>query len=191
VPRCWRSNASLRVSRCGCAPVTSIARRAIWRTRSNKFAKLCKQEAGIDRLLGNAAEILPLLVERGVRPDMVTDQTSAHDLVYGYLPAGWSIAQWQTAQRDPSQHAALTAAAKRSITAHVNAMLAFHAQGIPTFDYGNNIRQVARDEGVVNAFAFRALFPPIFGHCFARAKDRFAGWRFRGIPRTFTRPIAR
>ena len=124
-------------------------------------------------LLGNAAEILPLLVERGVRPDMVTDQTSAHDLVYGYLPAGWSIAKWQTAQRDPSQHAALTAAAKRSITAHVNAMLAFHAQGIPTFDYGNNIRQVARDEGVENAFAFPGFVPAYIRPLFCEGKGPF------------------
>src|SRR5205085_2476494 len=73
-------------------------------------------------LLGNAAEMLPLLVERGVHPDMVTDQTSAHDLIHGYLPAGWSVEQWQAAQRDPTQHADLTAAAKRSIAAHVRAM---------------------------------------------------------------------
>src|SRR5438067_45950 len=110
-------------------------------------------------LLGNAAEILPMLVERRVRPDMVTDQTSAHDLVYGYLPAGWSVEQWQAAQGDSSRHAELSAAAKRSITAHVNAMLSFHAQGVPTFDYGNNIRQVACDEGVANAFDFPGFVP--------------------------------
>jgi urocanate hydratase len=133
-------------------------------------------------LLGNAAEILPLLVERGVRPDMVTDQTSAHDLVYGYLPAGWSIAQWQKAQRDPSQHAALTAAAKRSITAHVNAMLAFHAQGIPTFDYGNNIRQVARDEGVVNAFAFPGFVPAYIRPLFCEGKGPFRWVALSGNP---------
>jgi len=133
-------------------------------------------------LLGNAAEILPVLVERGVRPDMVTDQTSAHDLVYGYLPAGWSVAQWQTAQRDPSQHAALTAAAKRSITAHVNAMLAFHAQGIPTFDYGNNIRQVARDEGVENAFAFPGFVPAYIRPLFCEGKGPFRWVALSGNP---------
>ena len=133
-------------------------------------------------LLGNAAEILPLLVERGVRPDMVTDQTSAHDLVYGYLPAGWSVAQWQTAQRDPSQHAALTAAAKRSISAHVNAMLAFHAQGIPTFDYGNNIRQVARDEGVANAFAFPGFVPAYIRPLFCEGKGPFRWVALSGNP---------
>src|SRR5256885_2620271 len=98
-------------------------------------------------LLGNAAEILPELVRRDVRPHLVTDQTSAHDLVYGYLPAGWTVEGWRDAQSDPSQHAALVAAARRSIKGHVEAMLRFHAQGIPTFDYGNNIRQVAHDEG--------------------------------------------
>src|SRR5437870_5873485 len=77
-------------------------------------------------LLGNAAEILPMLVERRVRPDMVTDQTSAHDLIYGYLPADWSVDDWHSAQRDPSRHDELTAAAKHSSTAHVNAMLALH-----------------------------------------------------------------
>src|SRR5438067_3006116 len=110
-------------------------------------------------LLGNAAELLPVLVERGIRPDMVTDQTSAHDLIYGYLPAGWNVDQWRSAQGDSSRHAELAAAAKRSITAHVNAMLSFHAQGVPTFDYGNNIRQVACDEGVANAFDFPGFVP--------------------------------
>ena len=80
-------------------------------------------------LAGNAAEILPELVRRGVRPDMVTDQTSAHDLIYGYLPAGWSLERWLAAQADPAQHAELTAAAKQSIKAHVAAMLAFHNAG--------------------------------------------------------------
>src|SRR6476619_4228586 len=80
-------------------------------------------------LLGNAAEVLPELVRRGVRPDMVTDQTSAHDLVYGYLPAGWTVERWRAAQADPAQHAPLVTDAKRSIVAHVRAMLAFHKQG--------------------------------------------------------------
>src|SRR2546429_5659985 len=88
-------------------------------------------------LLGNAAEVLPVLVERRIRPDMVTDQTSAHDLIYGYLPAGWSVEEGHSTQRDPTRHDELTAAAKRSITAHGNAKLAFPAQRIPTFDYGD------------------------------------------------------
>ena len=124
-------------------------------------------------LVGNAAEILPELVRRGVRPDMVTDQTSAHDLVYGYLPAGWSIEQWGSAQADPSRHAELSAAARRSIKAHVDAMLAFHAQGIPTFDYGNNIRQVAHDEGVTNAFAFPGFVPAYIRPLFCEGKGPF------------------
>lgn len=117
-------------------------------------------------LLGNAAELLPLLFERGIRPDALTDQTSAHDPANGYLPAGWSLAQWQEKRRtDP---AAVTAAAKQSIRAHVEAMLKFHREGVPTLDYGNNIRQVAFDMGLKDAFAFPGFVPayirPLFCH---------------------------
>ena len=133
-------------------------------------------------LLGNAAEILPQLVEQNVRPDMVTDQTSAHDLIYGYLPAGWSVEQWQSAQRDPSRHGELVAAAKRSITAHVNAMLAFHAQGIPTFDYGNNIRQVAYDEGIARAFDFPGFVPAYIRPLFCEGKGPFRWVALSGDP---------
>jgi len=133
-------------------------------------------------LLGNAAEILPELVRRNVRPHMVTDQTSAHDLVYGYLPAGWTVAQWQAAQRDPSQHAALVAAAKRSCKAHVAAMLALHAQGIPTFDYGNNIRQVAHDEGLANAFDFPGFVPAYIRPLFCEGKGPFRWVALSGDP---------
>jgi urocanate hydratase len=133
-------------------------------------------------LLGNAAEVLPILAERRIRPDMVTDQTSAHDLIYGYLPAGWSVEDWQSAQRDPSRHDELTAAAKRSITAHVNAMLAFHAQGIPTFDYGNNIRQVAHDEGVANAFDFPGFVPAYIRPLFCEGKGPFRWVALSGDP---------
>ena len=99
-------------------------------------------------LLGNAAEVLPELVQRaqagGVKPDLVTDQTSAHDLVNGYLPAGWSVEQLAAPRRPtPAQHAALRDAAAKSCAVHVQAMLDFQAMGIPTVDYGNNIRQVA------------------------------------------------
>jgi len=124
-------------------------------------------------LVGNAAEVLPELVRRGVKPHMVTDQTSAHDLINGYLPAGWSVERWLAAQRDPAQHAALTAAAKTSIKAHVEAMLGFHAQGIPTFDYGNNIRQVAFDEGVTNAFDFPGFVPAYIRPLFCEGKGPF------------------
>src|SRR6187402_2040069 len=101
------------------------------------------KEARSIGLLGNAAEILPELVRRGVRPDLVTDQTSAHDLVNGYLPPGWSVERWRTAQADPSQHAALREAASRGCAVHVQAMLDLQSAGVPTVDYGNNIRWVA------------------------------------------------
>ena len=94
-------------------------------------------------LHGNAAEILPELIRRGVRPDAVTDQTSAHDPANGYLPIGWTVEQWvERRQSDPD---AVAVAARASMAVHVRAMLDFHEQGIPTFDYGNNIRQEALD----------------------------------------------
>ena len=133
-------------------------------------------------LVGNAAEILPELVRRKVRPDMVTDQTSAHDLVHGYLPAGWTVAQWQAAQADPAQHATLVADAKRSIVAHVEAMLAFRNAGIPTFDYGNNIRQVAFDEGVADAFAFPGFVPAYIRPLFCEGKGPFRWVALSGDP---------
>ncbi|MCI4429429.1 MAG: urocanate hydratase [Burkholderiales bacterium] len=132
-------------------------------------------------LLGNAAEVLPELLKRaklpssagGIRPDLVTDQTSAHDLVHGYLPAGWSVESWRTAQADSSQHAALRQAAARSCAVHVQAMLDFQALGIPTFDYGNNIRQVALDEGVQRAFDFPGFVPAYIRPLFCRGKGPF------------------
>ena len=133
-------------------------------------------------LLGNAAEILPELVRRGARPDMVTDQTSAHDLVYGYLPAGWTVERWRAAQADPAQHAPLVTDAKRSIVAHVRAMLAFHKQGIPTFDYGNNIRQVAKDEGVADAFAFLGFVPAYIRPLFCEGRGPFRWVALSGDP---------
>ena len=133
-------------------------------------------------LVGNAAEVLPELVRRGVRPHMVTDQTSAHDLVYGYLPAGWSVERWRAAQADPAQHATLVAAAKASCRAHVEAMLAFHRQGIPTFDYGNNIRQVAQDEGVADAFAFPGFVPAYIRPLFCEGKGPFRWAALSGDP---------
>ena len=133
-------------------------------------------------LVGNAAEILPELVRRDARPHMVTDQTSAHDLVYGYLPAGWSVERWRAAQADPAQHAELVAAAKRSCRVHVEAMLAFHAQGIPTFDYGNNIRQVAFDEGVTNAFDFPGFVPAYIRPLFCEGKGPFRWVALSGDP---------
>jgi urocanate hydratase len=133
-------------------------------------------------LLGNAAEVLPELVRRGVKPDLVTDQTSAHDLVNGYLPPGWTVAQWKAAQADPSQHAALRIAAAQGCAVHVQAMLAFQAMGVPTVDYGNNIRQVAFDQGVANAFAFPGFVPAYIRPLFCRGKGPFRWVALSGDP---------
>jgi urocanate hydratase len=138
-------------------------------------------------LLGNAAEVLPELVRRGVRPDLVTDQTSAHDVINGYLPAGWTLRQWRAAQQDPSAHAELAAAARRSIRSHVEAMLAFHRLGIPTFDYGNNIRQVALDEGEANAFAFPGFVPAYIRPLFCEGKGPFRWVALSGNPEDIRR----
>ncbi|MBI5258896.1 MAG: urocanate hydratase [Burkholderiales bacterium] len=133
-------------------------------------------------LLGNAAELLPELVKRGVKPDLVTDQTSAHDLVNGYLPAGWSVAQWRAAQADERQHAALRDAAAASCAVHVQAMLDFQALGVPTVDYGNNIRQVAFDAGVANAFDFPGFVPAYIRPLFCRGKGPFRWVALSGDP---------
>jgi urocanate hydratase len=133
-------------------------------------------------LLGNAAELLPGLVKRGVRPDLVTDQTSAHDLIHGYLPPGWSVARWEAAQADPAQHAALREAAAAGCAQHVQAMLAFKARGVPTVDYGNNIRQVALDAGVKNAFDFPGFVPAYIRPLFCRGKGPFRWVALSGDP---------
>ena len=137
-------------------------------------------------LLGNAADILPELVKRaragGIKPDLVTDQTSAHDLVNGYLPSGWSVAQWKAAQRDPAQHAKLTDAAAKSCAVHVQAMLNFQAMGIATVDYGNNIRQVAFDMGVKNAFDFPGFVPAYIRPLFCEGKGPFRWAALSGDP---------
>ncbi len=137
-------------------------------------------------LLGNAAEILPELVRRaeagGMRPDLVTDQTSAHDLVNGYLPAGWSVAEWRAAQADEGRHVAVRDAAAASCAAHVRAMLAFQAMGIPTVDYGNNLRQVAFDAGVANAFDFPGFVPAYVRPLFCRGRGPFRWVALSGDP---------
>ena len=137
-------------------------------------------EAKSIALLGNAAEILPELVRRGVRPDCVTDQTSAHDPVHGYLPIGWSVAQWEAEQQANPQ--AVRDAAKRSMRVHVEAMLAFHAAGIPTVDYGNNIRQMAKDEGCTNAFDFPGFVPAYVRPLFCRGIGPFRWVALSGDP---------
>ena len=137
-------------------------------------------------LLGNAADVVPEIARRvaaaATRPDLVTDQTSAHDLVNGYLPSGWSVAQWRAAQADPSQHAELREAASRSCVLHVRAMLDLQARGIPTVDYGNNIRQVALDAGVANAFDFPGFVPAYIRPLFCRGKGPFRWVALSGDP---------
>ncbi len=131
-------------------------------------------------LLGNAAEILPELLERGVRPDAVTDQTSAHDPANGYLPIGWTLEQWQQGREDDPD--AVAAAARKSMAVHVRAMLEFHAAGIPTFDYGNNIRQEALNEGVENAFDFPGFVPAYVRPLFCRGIGPFRWAALSGDP---------
>ena len=140
-------------------------------------------------LVGNAAEILPELVRRGVRPDAVTDQTSAHDPLNGYLPAGWSLEQAvEMRARDPEK---VVAAAKQSMAVHVRAMLAFHAMGIPTVDYGNNIRQVALEEGVDNAFDFPGFVPAYIRPLFCRGVGPFRWAALSGNPEDIYRTDAK
>jgi urocanate hydratase len=131
-------------------------------------------------LLGNAADLLPEMVKRGVRPDLVTDQTSAHDPVNGYLPSGWTVAEWE--EKRVSDPAAVEAAARKSMAVHVQAMLDFHAMGIPTTDYGNNIRQVALDEGVKNAFDFPGFVPAYIRPLFCRGIGPFRWVALSGDP---------
>ena len=149
-------------------------------------AHTARKEAVSIALLGNAAEVLPELVKRakagGIRPDLVTDQTSAHDLINGYLPMGWTVAQWKDAQRDPAQHVKLTAEAAKSCAVHVQAMLDFLGLGIPTVDYGNNIRQVAFDQGVKNAFDFPGFVPAYIRPLFCEGKGPFRWVALSGDP---------
>jgi urocanate hydratase len=140
-------------------------------------------------LLGNAAEILPELVKRGVRPDAVTDQTSAHDPANGYLPIGWTVEEWfERRETDPD---AVVAAASESMAVHVRAMLALHEAGVPTFDYGNNIRQVALDQGVENAFAFPGFVPAYVRPLFCRGVGPFRWAALSGDPEDIYRTDAK
>ncbi|MBA5777206.1 urocanate hydratase [Stappia sp. F7233] len=131
-------------------------------------------------LLGNAAEIFPELVRRGVHPDIVTDQTSAHDPLNGYLPRGWSMAEWlEKRESDPR---AVERAARASMREHVEAMVAFWDAGVPTLDYGNNIRQVAKDEGLERAFAFPGFVPTYIRPLFCRGIGPFRWAALSGDP---------
>ena len=137
-------------------------------------------EAKSVALIGNAADVFPELVKRGVRPDMVTDQTSAHDPVHGYLPQGWSVAQWREEQdRNPK---AVEQAARASMKVQVAAMVAFWNAGVPTLDYGNNIRQVAQEEGLENAFAFPGFVPAYIRPLFCRGIGPFRWCALSGDP---------
>jgi urocanate hydratase len=140
-------------------------------------------------LLGNAAEILPELYRRGVRPDLLTDQTSAHDPVNGYLPAGWTVDEWlEGRERDPKS---VEKAARASMAVHVRAMLDFNAAGVPTVDYGNNIRQMALEEGVENAFDFPGFVPAYIRPLFCRGVGPFRWAALSGDPQDIYRTDAR
>ena len=140
-------------------------------------------------LLGNAADVFPEIYRRGVRPDCVTDQTSAHDPVHGYLPKGWTLAEWEAKQAsDPK---AVTAAAKQSMAVHVRAMLDFHKAGVPTVDYGNNIRQMALEEGVADAFAFPGFVPAYIRPLFCRGVGPFRWAALSGDPEDIYRTDAK
>ncbi|WP_326522788.1 urocanate hydratase [Sphingomonas sp.] len=140
-------------------------------------------------LLGNAAELLPEMFARGIRPDLLTDQTSAHDPVNGYLPAGWSVAEW--IERRESQPDAVAEAARKSMAVHVRAMLDFQAAGVPTVDYGNNIRQVAKDEGVANAFDVPGFVPAYIRPLFCRGIGPFRWAALSGDPEDIYRTDAK
>ncbi len=131
-------------------------------------------------LLGNAADVFPELVRRGVKPDMVTDQTSAHDPINGYLPQGWSVAEWQ--EKRESDPKAVEKAARASMKIHVAAMVDFWNMKIPTLDYGNNIRQVAKEEGLENAFAFPGFVPAYIRPLFCKGIGPFRWCALSGDP---------
>lgn len=141
-------------------------------------------EAKSVALIGNAADVFPELVRRaqagGLRPDIVTDQTSAHDPVHGYLPQGWTVAEWRA--RQESDPKAVEAAARASMRLQVEAMVAFHDAGIPTVDYGNNIRQVALEQGFERAFAFPGFVPAYIRPLFCRGIGPFRWAALSGDP---------
>ena len=140
-------------------------------------------------LLGNAADVFPELVRRGVRPDIVTDQTSAHDPVNGYLPQGWTMAEWRAKREtDPK---AVAKAARASMKVHVAAMVEFWNRGIPTVDYGNNIRQMALEEGLADAFAFPGFVPAYIRPLFCRGIGPFRWCALSGDPEDIYRTDAK
>lgn len=148
-----------------------------------------KQQPYSVGLLGNAAEIYPEILKRGIKPDMVTDQTSAHDPLNGYLPIGWTLEQ--TAEKRKTDPQAVITAAKKSIAVEVEAMLAFHQQSIPTVDYGNNIRQMALEAGVKNAFDFPGFVPAYIRPLFCQGKGPFRWVALSGDPEDIYRTDAK
>jgi urocanate hydratase len=150
----------------------------------------CAEKRAISvAVLGNAAELFPALVAQGVKPDAVTDQTSAHDPTNGYLPAGWSLAEWE--EKRISDPRGTAAAARRSMVAHVEAMLAWHRMGIPVVDYGNNIRQMAKEEGLADAFAFPGFVPAYIRPLFCRGIGPFRWAALSGDPDDIARTDAK
>ena len=148
-----------------------------------------KGEAKSIGLIGNAAEIFPQMFAKGIRPDIVTDQTSAHDPINGYLPLGWTIAEWLSKREsDPKS---VEAAARASMKTHVAAMVDFWNAGIPTLDYGNNIRQVAKEEGLENAFAFPGFVPAYIRPLFCRGIGPFRWCALSGDPEDIYRTDAK
>jgi urocanate hydratase len=154
------------------------------------IAEACAAKTPISvGLLGNAAQLLPELFKRGVRPDLLTDQTSAHDPINGYLPAGWTLDQWADAkERDPES---VDKAARASMAVHVQAMLDFQAAGVPTVDYGNNIRQMALEEGVANAFDFPGFVPAYIRPLFCRGIGPFRWVALSGDPEDIAKTDAK
>ena len=148
-----------------------------------------KGEAKSIGLIGNAAEIFPQIYKQGIRPDIVTDQTSAHDPINGYLPLGWSLAEWR-AKRE-TEPKAVEAAARASMKTHVAAMVDFWNAGVPTLDYGNNIRQVAKEEGLENAFAFPGFVPAYIRPLFCRGIGPFRWCALSGDPEDIYRTDAK
>lgn len=143
----------------------------------------CATKAGEARsvaLVANAADVFAELLRRGVRPDLVTDQTSAHDPLHGYLPQGWNVAEWRAKQESDPE--AVEKAARASMKKQVEAMVAFHEMGIPTFDYGNNIRQVAKEEGLEKAFSFPGFVPAYIRPLFCRGIGPFRWAALSGDP---------
>lgn len=146
-----------------------------------RVQKYCKEGKAISiALLGNVAEILPEMVRRGVKPDMLTDQTSSHDPLNGYLPIGWSWDEYR--ERAKTEPEAVVKAAKQSMALHVKAMVELHNQGVPTFDYGNNLRQMASDEGVSDAFSFPGFVPAYVRPLFCRGIGPFRWAALSGDP---------